>query len=268
MFCPQCGSEVSNDWRLCPRCAAPLSKTHHSSQEPLSINGNVSKGPGLWLFGVGALIIIIPLILAIVLLVVDLFDSDPKTRFVVPGTHELDFDDSGKYTIYYEYQSSINGRGYSSSEYLKSIEVDLQSEDGSIIVPLSTSEGNATYQIGGRAGRSLFSFDIEEPGTYIIHADYQDGTSTPEVVFAIGPEFDILGIMLRSFGLGIGSFVVGGIFILWVFIKRRRVAEQTGLPAPDPYVSPRSRLAVTLLAVFVGQLGIHRFYLEKYLTGV
>ena len=33
-------------------------------------------------------------------------------------------------------------------------------------------------------------------------------------------------------------------------------------------VSPKSRLAVTLLAWFLGQLGIHRFYLEKYGTAI
>ena len=33
-------------------------------------------------------------------------------------------------------------------------------------------------------------------------------------------------------------------------------------------VSPKSRLAVTLLAWFLGQLGIHRFYLGKYGTAI
>ena len=33
-------------------------------------------------------------------------------------------------------------------------------------------------------------------------------------------------------------------------------------------ISPKSRLAVTLLAFFLGSLGIHRFYLGKILTGI
>jgi len=33
-------------------------------------------------------------------------------------------------------------------------------------------------------------------------------------------------------------------------------------------ISPKSRLAVTLLAFFLGCLGIHRFYLGKIGTGV
>ncbi|MBF8266923.1 MAG: hypothetical protein HW388_431 [Dehalococcoidia bacterium] len=33
-------------------------------------------------------------------------------------------------------------------------------------------------------------------------------------------------------------------------------------------ISPKSRLAVTLLAFFLGTLGIHRFYLGKTGTGI
>jgi len=33
-------------------------------------------------------------------------------------------------------------------------------------------------------------------------------------------------------------------------------------------ISPKSRLAVTLLALFLGGLGIHRFYLGKIVTGI
>ncbi len=33
-------------------------------------------------------------------------------------------------------------------------------------------------------------------------------------------------------------------------------------------ISPKSRLAVTLLSFFLGNLGIHRFYLGKIVTGI
>ena len=33
-------------------------------------------------------------------------------------------------------------------------------------------------------------------------------------------------------------------------------------------ISPKSRMAVTLLSFFLGGLGIHRFYLGKIVTGI
>jgi TM2 domain-containing membrane protein YozV/RNA polymerase subunit RPABC4/transcription elongation factor Spt4 len=41
-----------------------------------------------------------------------------------------------------------------------------------------------------------------------------------------------------------------------------------GIKTLDTNVSPKSRLAVTLLAWFLGQLGAHRFYLEKWGTAI
>jgi len=211
-------------------------------------------------------------VLAIVLLVVDLFDSNPDTRFVVPGTHELYFDDTGKYTLFYEYKSSVDGQVYSTSEYLKGVVVSIESEDGTCLVPVSNTSGNMSYEIGSRAGKSLFEFEIEEPGTYIVTTEYRDGTSTPEVVFAIGPTFDILGNILRSFAIGFAGFVLGTIVLVWVFLKRRKVRnEMDGMYSNNQMeanVSSKSRLAVTLLAYFLGPFGAHRFYLEKIGTGI
>lgn len=36
----------------------------------------------------------------------------------------------------------------------------------------------------------------------------------------------------------------------------------------DPFASPKSRLITLLLCIFVGELGIHRFYVGKIGTGV
>lgn len=279
MYCPKCGAQVSNDWQVCPHCSAPLVKNARRTQESDTVarsSGvfaeNTSKGPSRWYYGIGAALIAISFVLAIVLFVVDIFDSNPDTRFVVPGTHELDFDDTGKYTLFYEYKSSVDGRSYSTGEYLKGVTVSIASEDGTCLVPVSSTSGNMSYEIGSRAGKSLFEFKIQEPGTYIVTTEYRDRTSTSEVVFAIGPTFDILGNMLRSFGIGFGGFVLGILVLAWVFLTRRKVRnEMEGVYSNGQmaaYVSPKSRLAVTLLAWFLDSFGAHRFYLEKIGTGI
>jgi len=279
LYCPQCGDRVSNDWQVCPHCSAPLVKNARRTRESDTVarssgvfSETASKRPSSWYYGIGVALIAITFVLAIVLFVVDIFDSNPDTRLVVPGTHELYFDDTGKYTIFYEYQSSVDGQGYSTGEYLKGVVVSIESEDGTRLVRISSASGDMSYEIGSRAGKSLFEFEIEEPGAYVVTTEYQDGTSTPEVVFAIGPTFDILGNMLRSFGIGFGGFVLGILVLAWVFLKRRKVRnEMEGVYSNGQmaaYVSPKSRLAVTLLAYFLGPFGVHRFYLEKIGTGI
>jgi TM2 domain-containing membrane protein YozV/ribosomal protein L40E len=47
-----------------------------------------------------------------------------------------------------------------------------------------------------------------------------------------------------------------------------KCGAQLGVKTLDSNVSEKSRLAVTLLAWFLGQLGIHRFYLGKIGTGI
>ncbi|MFC2027694.1 NINE protein [Chloroflexota bacterium] len=279
MYCPQCGDRVSYDWQVCPHCSAPLVKNDRQTQQPRAIahsSGVFSetsiKAPSPWFYGVGAAIIVIPFVVAMVLLFVDLFGSTPDTRFVVPGIHELDFDDTGKYTLFYEFKSSVDGWEYSTGEYLKSVKVSIESEDDTRSVKMSSASGDMSYEIGSRAGKSLFEFEIEEPGTYIVTTEYRDGTSTPEVVFAIGPSFDILGNILRSFGIGFAGFVLGTLVLVWVFLKRRKVRNEMGVEYSNgqmaAYVSPKSRLAVTLLSFFLGQFGAHRFYLDKIGTGI
>jgi TM2 domain-containing membrane protein YozV len=45
-------------------------------------------------------------------------------------------------------------------------------------------------------------------------------------------------------------------------------AAQQGTAAPTAGVSPKSRLATTLLAFFLGMFGAHRFYIDKTGTAI
>ncbi len=279
MYCPQCGYQVSNDWRACANCGEALDQKPATTRDigvsahpPSVIGESANNGPSAWFYGLGVALIIIPFLLVIALLVAEIIASNPDMRFVVPGAQELNFNADGKYTLYHEYQSTVDGKGYSTEEYLKDVKVTLKSKNNFRKVHLSSSSSNMSYEFGSRAGKSLYEFEIEEPGIYILAVEYQDGASTPKTVFAVGPYFDVLGLTLLVFGVGSGGFVLGAIIVLWIFLKRRKVRNEWGTMYSSHQmadrVSPKSRLAVVLLVWFLGPFGIHRFYLEKIGTGI
>lgn len=276
MYCVKCGSPITEGGKFCSKCGSPVA--HHISgetQQPVAESIPVPNAGGerykcghlhVWLWVLGAALIIIPGIIALVLFFVDIINT-PSERYVFPGTHEIQFDDTGEYTVYYEYQSTVDGVAYLTSEDIPDLQVMLQSKDDLERVEIESASFNESYSYGSRAGKSLFEFDIDEPGVYILTAEYQDGSSTPDIVLAVRESLDIIGIMLRSLFIGLGGFILGVIVILLGILKwhttRQKMAAFQAIS-----ISPKSRLAVTLLAFFLGQLGIHRFYLEKYKTAV
>lgn len=183
-----------------------------------------SKAPSAWFYAIGPAVIGITSVVAIVLFVVGILGMAPDARVVVPGSHEVQFDKTGEYIVYYEYESTVDGVAYSTDEHLHGMVATLRSQDGSRIVPLTDAAVNSEYSIGSRSGVSIFEFDIDEPGTYILTAEYQNGRVAPEVVLAVG-QFNIVEVLLRSIPLGLVGFVLGVILIVLVLVKRRKAGK-------------------------------------------
>ncbi len=72
---------------------------------------------------------------------------------------------------------------------------------------------------------SVLKFEVAEPGTYILSADYIGGASGPDVVLAIG-KFNILGTILIALGIFFGTLIVGGFLIGRAFLKTRKASRQ------------------------------------------
>ena len=71
------------------------------------------------------------------------------------------------------------------------------------------------------------------PVGLVFHRSALDRHRTgPEVVFAID-KFDIMGVLIRTFGIVFGGFIVGAIIVIRAFIKRRRIGRQIGVSPID-----------------------------------
>lgn len=112
--------------------------------------------------------------------------SDDLTRVIVPGTSEITLSESGDYTIFYEYRSTVDGRGFSTPDTLEGLRVALLSLDSRAPVAISSPGSDVEYSLRGRSGVSVLAFGIDHPGVYELTAFYENNTAKPEVVLAIG----------------------------------------------------------------------------------
>ena len=176
--------------------------------------------PSRWHYLVAAAFGVAGLSAFIIVLVTQVLGNLPDIQIVVPGTHEIHLKEPGTYTVFYEHRSEVDGRTFSTGENLPGMTVSIRPKAGFSRIEVSTPFGSSEYSFGGRAGVSVLEFTVENPGTYIVSADY-DGSNGPDVVLAIG-QLNILA----SLGIGLGSLfggvIIGAVIAIRALIKRRK----------------------------------------------
>src|SRR6266540_221237 len=104
-------------------------------------------------------------------------------RVVVPGTAVLTLDKAGRYTIYHEKKSTVDGRYYV-SETVNGLRLRLADEATGAPVTLTEPAMAANYTIGNKSGTSIYAFAIDRPGRYRLAADLAadlaEGRSEPK----------------------------------------------------------------------------------------
>ncbi len=180
--------------------------------------------PSKGLYALPPVIILIGIISFMVLLTTGLNSSMSKinNQVVVPGTEIINLNEAGKYSIYLEHRSIVDGEVYETKD-ISGLVCKLTDMKTGEVIQLGNSTVNSNYSLSGREGRSLFDFTIDEPGEYEITGLYESGAGE-EVVLAFGKGFagsltktilSSIGMLFASFGLAIGVFI-------YVFTKRRK----------------------------------------------
>jgi hypothetical protein len=152
------------------------------------------------------------------------------TRVVVPGNTVLTLDKTGRYTIYHEKKSTVDGRYYA-SETVNGLRLQLTDEATGAPVTLTEPAMAANYTIGNKTGSSIYAFTIDRAGRYRLAADLAEGRSEPKAVLAfehgmLGEMFSLIfsTLAIAFAGLGIAGAIV--LVVLW----RRAKAVAPGRP--------------------------------------
>ena len=163
---------------------------------------------------------------------------DNLTRVVVPGSEAITFEKSGAYAVYYEYRSVLDGTVYASSKTPPVLVCTLTSRtSGDVVGVVPDYVPTNTYSTKDRerVGVLIRSITIDEPGTYTFSCRHADGSSQPEIVLAVGPNFvwEFFGIAARTIGTAaaglvvlLGSGTVAAFVALAIALKRRQSQKE------------------------------------------
>lgn len=130
---------------------------------------------------------------------------DNFQRVAVPGEGTVTFDDAGGYTLYYEAPGASGGP-------LPPVEVSLTPASGGEAVPFDDYTGDLTYNVNNHEGRAVLTFDIHQPGDYVLETS-TDGPGAGDV--AVGrsltrglPRVIVGVVLLCILGLALGALVI------------------------------------------------------------
>jgi len=142
-------------------------------------------------------------------------------RVPIPGQGEVTFDESGRYTLFYE------GSGTSEDALtLPPFEVSLAPAGGDQEVPIRSEEGSP-YSVAGRFRRAIGTVQINQPGSYLLRTE---GEPQPvQVYVAVGRGTP--GIFRFPLWWVVVLLLVGGSALAVVRMRRRQVRQGPPTPA-------------------------------------
>jgi hypothetical protein len=196
-------------------------------------------GPGRAFYALGIVILIAGIGFFVMFLFTGIVGlAGRTTRVVVPGEKELVLSEPGKYTVFHEYKSVIDGKVYASSPQLADLDITLRDQASEEKVKLSPTAVSSTYNIGGRSGYGVFDFRIDRPGTYLLSANYLEDRPGPETVLAVSHGFvtDLVKLIFASIGILFGTLAVSILIIVITLVKRRNAIDRQKKWGPYPNI--------------------------------
>lgn len=192
--------------------------------------------PSRLFYGVAGGVFIIGIAAFIIILIKGIFSSVDQidTRVVVPGTEVIELEGTGKYNIYFEHRSVVDGKVFETSN-INGLMCTLKNTATGEFINLTNPSLSSNYSVGGRKGYSIFEFSITKRGSYELTAWYESGDGE-EAVLAISKGlgssilkivFLCLGILFVTIGLSLTIFIVT--------LRKRRKANNTKLNQQSSY---------------------------------
>jgi hypothetical protein len=155
-------------------------------------------------------------------------------RVVIPPGGDVTLAEPGRYTIFYEHQSTVGGQRFNSSQQLPGVNVSVREAGAPNASPLPVTgvNTNINYSTTNSAGYAVWEFTVPKPGTYRIDAQYTTPSpNQPPRVLAVGR--GMFGAITQSILFMFGGLLIGGVgltaalILFIVTLVRRQSARKT-----------------------------------------
>lgn len=149
-------------------------------------------------------------------------------RIPIPGQTEVSFAEPVGYTVYFE------GLGASDEQMaIPPFRFSLTTVGGEE-VSIRPYGGSATYGLAGRSGRAVATFQIEEPGAFLLRTEgeFQGGQANLAVGRSIGP--GIVGVVTQAIVGTLVLLLAGAALAVVVAVRRNRARRMLPAPTAQP----------------------------------
>ena len=158
----------------------------------------------------------------------DTRSTAPAQRFICPDQHAIELSDTGLHYVYVEYIASYDSVTYTMDRLPCSTWVTVK--DGTVgqVGPIRGAESQVRYSWPGRAGLSLFEFDVIKPGDVTLDVSFDTQATHGPLVFAVGSATSMVSWMERGIILFVVSFSL--FFATGVILWRYKIRERLRPP--------------------------------------
>ena len=180
--------------------------------------------PGIWYYGLAVLIIVLGFAAFAGSIYSGITDAESSLlQMVAPGGANLFLKEPGEYTIFYENNSYLDGKFYSTGEQMSGLEILVKEKATGIDLATYPAKSSFTYSLGNRSGRSIMAFTTPRAGIYQVNASYS-GRAGPRIVLAIGKGIveGIFSSIMISLAALFGSIVIAAVITFVTYRRRKR----------------------------------------------
>ena len=188
------------------------------------MNNSNNIQPGIGYYGLAVLIIVLGFAAFAGSIYSGITDAESGLlQMEAPGSANLFLKEPGEYTIFYENNSYLDGKFYSTGEQISGLEIRVREKATDLDLITYPTKSSFTYSLGNRSGRSIMAFTTPRAGIYQVNASYS-GRAGPRIVLAIGKGIveGIFSSIMISLAALFGSIVIAAVITFVTYRRRKR----------------------------------------------